>query len=87
MTEQFHNCNYFCQRPDCIKRQRDEFVQNMPGIAMELARLDFVRDNQLIDEWHKPSVTFPDVDLEWTDESYTSDFNAVIDNSITEKNG
>ena len=24
-----HSCSYYCERPECVRRQRDEFVQAM----------------------------------------------------------
>jgi hypothetical protein len=27
MTDHIHTCSYYCDRPECIKRQRDELVK------------------------------------------------------------
>jgi hypothetical protein len=35
MTEHIHTCNYECQNPDCIRAQRDEFVNRFEQPADE----------------------------------------------------
>ena len=29
MMEEVHSCSFYCQKPECIKRQRDELVKEM----------------------------------------------------------
>jgi len=54
MTEHIHTCNYFCDRPSCIKAQRDELrgmFEAMPR-ALEL----------LTEVWHGAKPLHPDLD-------------------------
>lgn len=39
MTDDIHTCSYYCNRPACIKAQRDEFVQKMEKTSDTTAQL------------------------------------------------
>ena len=41
MTEHIHTCNYECQKPDCIKAQRDELVKQFIKTPIDLG--DFLK--------------------------------------------
>lgn len=38
MNEQLHTCSLYCERPECIKAQRDELREKL---AVESARLEW----------------------------------------------
>ena len=38
-----HSCSYQCQRPDCIKRQRDELFANLAKCEINAGRYEVVR--------------------------------------------
>ena len=35
MTDDIHSCSYYCDRPECLKRQRDELRDQLEKIAAE----------------------------------------------------
>ena len=35
MTDDMHSCSYFCERPECIKRQRDELREQVEKLNAE----------------------------------------------------
>ena len=42
MTEQIHSCSYFCDRPACIKTQRDELRDRLQALNQYPASIDDV---------------------------------------------
>lgn len=46
---EIHTCSYFCDRPECIKRQRDELRDIMHVDAGSFERLQ--RENRRLHEW------------------------------------
>ena len=43
MTE-IHSCSYYCDRPECIKRQRDELRERLERIERDTLILKRLRD-------------------------------------------
>ncbi len=33
MTDQLHSCSYYCDRPECIRQQRDELRARVFGVT------------------------------------------------------
>ena len=45
MTDDIHSCSYYCDRPECIKRQRDELREKLSC------------EESLVREWHDRYTT------------------------------
>ena len=41
-TEQIHSCSYYCERHECIKRQRDKMRDAQTADARDAARYRFL---------------------------------------------
>ena len=44
MTDDIHSCSHYCERPECIKRQRDELRGRLDRIEADTPRLKHLRD-------------------------------------------
>ena len=42
LTDSVHSCSFFCNLPDCIKTQRDEFRDEMASAAMPASSADLL---------------------------------------------
>jgi len=43
-AENIHSCSYYCQRPECIKRQRDELVKRMEADPVQQEPVAWMHD-------------------------------------------
>ena len=44
MTDDMHSCSYYCDRPECIKRQRDELRERMERVERDTPTLVHLRN-------------------------------------------
>ena len=72
MTDDIHSCSYYCDRPECIKRQRDELREQVEKLNAERDawRKLVVEHNAIVDD-RKHRIVWPDQNL-WP-ESYRID--------------
>ena len=44
MIDDIHSCSYYCDRPECIKRQRDELRERMERVERDTPTLVYLRN-------------------------------------------
>jgi len=45
MSDDIHSCSYYCDRPACVKEQRDELRQRVAELEADARRYRWLRDN------------------------------------------
>lgn len=45
MTE-IHSCSYYCDRPECIKRQRDDMRERLEELSLDAQRYRWLRSDE-----------------------------------------